>query len=66
MSSVAFRIQSFVFLALLAAAAGPSVAKAQTPKYPPLDEYLMPRDAEVGLARSAAPASVSDRATARS
>ena len=32
-------------------------------RYPPLDEYLMPRDPEIALARSAAPANISDRAT---
>jgi hypothetical protein len=32
-------------------------------KYPPLSDYLMPDDAEIGLARTAAPASISDRAT---
>src|SRR5688572_18379234 len=32
-------------------------------KYPPLDAYLMPRDAEVALARSAAPANISGPAT---
>jgi hypothetical protein len=37
--------------------------RAQGSKYPPLSEYLMPRDAEIALARSAAPASISDRAT---
>lgn len=31
--------------------------------YPPLSEYLMPRDAELALARSAAPAAVTDHAT---
>ena len=31
--------------------------------YPPLDEYLMAQDAEIALARSAAPATISDRAT---
>jgi hypothetical protein len=36
---------------------------AQNSKYPPLSEYLMPRDAEMSLARSAAPANISDRAT---
>src|SRR4029453_4874761 len=37
---VGFRLKSFVFLlALLAAAAGPSAARAQTPKCPMLDEY---------------------------
>jgi len=32
-------------------------------KYPPIEEYLMARDAEIKLARSAAPAGISDRAT---
>jgi hypothetical protein len=32
-------------------------------QYPPLSEYLMPRDAEMALARSAAPANITDRAT---
>jgi hypothetical protein len=36
---------------------------AQGAKYPPLSDYLMPRDAEIALARSAAPAGISDRAT---
>jgi len=36
---------------------------AQTGKYPPLAEYLMSRDDEVALARSAAPANISRRAT---
>ena len=36
---------------------------AQSGKYPPLADYLMSRDAEVALARSAAPASISGRAT---
>ncbi len=38
-------------------------AWAQGPKYPQLGEYLMPPEAEVALARSAAPPNVSDRAT---
>jgi hypothetical protein len=36
---------------------------AQSSKYPPLDGYLMPEDAEIALARTAAPPSLSDRAT---
>jgi hypothetical protein len=40
----------------------PSYAQGQT-QYSPLSEYLMPQDAEIALARSAAPANVSDRAT---
>jgi hypothetical protein len=47
---------------LLFAAAIPSSAQGQT-QYPPLSEYMMPQDTEIALARSAAPANVSDRAT---
>jgi hypothetical protein len=50
--------------------AGLSLAQAQTPdrgsppvRYPPLREYLMPREAELALARSAAPRSISGPAT---
>ena len=32
-------------------------------RYPPLGEYLMPPEAEIALARSAAPATISDHAT---
>jgi hypothetical protein len=32
-------------------------------KYPAIGEYLMARDAEIALARSAAPANISERAT---
>jgi hypothetical protein len=35
---------------------------AQSPKYPPLSEYMMPRDAEIALAKSAAPDNISGRA----
>ena len=44
------------------AAVVPGRAKVGT-HYPPLAEYLMPRDAEIALARSAAPPDVSGRAT---
>ena len=37
-------------------------AKAQYPKMAPLDEYLMDRDAEIAMARSAAPDSISSDA----
>ncbi len=40
-----------------------SALLAQSANYPPLGEYLMPRDAEIALARSAAPPGVSDHAT---
>jgi hypothetical protein len=42
---------------------GTQDAWAQQAKYPPLAEYMMSRDAEIALARSAAPATIADRAT---
>jgi hypothetical protein len=54
-------------LALLAVFFVP-VARGQSPrprarKYPRIEEYLMPQASEIALAKSAAPASISDRAT---
>jgi hypothetical protein len=43
---------------IMAVLAGPVAAQ-----YPPLSKYLMPRDAEIALAKSAAPANISGRAT---
>jgi hypothetical protein len=40
-------------------------AFAQEMKYAPLSEYMMPREAEISLAKSAAPAAISDRATVK-
>lgn len=51
---------SLLFIAVVASAGAP---RAQSGQYPPLSAYMMSRDAEVALARSAAPANVSDRAT---
>jgi len=51
-----------VLVAILVSLAA-SAVWAQGPKYPPLSVYMMPRDAEMALARSAAPANISDRAT---
>src|SRR5438105_154573 len=48
---------------LLAAAAASHLLAAESGHYPPLAEYMMPRDAEIALARSAAPASISSHAT---
>ena len=48
-------------LALLAATAAPM--EAQSAGYPPLDQYLMPRTAEIALAATAGPAALTDRAT---
>jgi len=39
------------------------MAAAQAHTYPPLSEYMMPREAEIALAKSGAPASISDHAT---
>lgn len=44
---------------------GASSVGAQSSKYPPLDGYLMARDAEIALARTAAPPDISGRATIR-
>lgn len=57
---------AFVFLALVVLPQAIRPARAAADPYPtmaPLDEYLMPKDAEVALARSAAPASIADQAT---
>lgn len=57
---------AFVFLALAVLPQAIRPARAEADRYPsmaPLGEYLMPKDAEVALARSAAPASIADRAT---
>src|SRR5207245_10387007 len=55
LSPLTWAMGMMVITALLAA---PAAAQ-----YPPLSEYLMPRDAEIALARSAAPANISGRAT---
>ena len=52
----------FVLVSLQASLSA-AILWGQDPKYPPLSEYLMPPDAEMALARSAAPANISDRAT---
>lgn len=56
----------FVSLAFLVLPESIEQARAEAEPYPamaPLEEYLMPKDAEVALARSAAPASIADKAT---
>lgn len=56
--------KTIVILGLLLVAnlkAAPAWAQART--YPPLSQYMMERDAEIALAKSAAPATISDRAT---
>jgi hypothetical protein len=54
-----------VVLVWLLPALNSAGAGTQSSKYPPLTEYLMPRDAEVALARSAAPSNISSRATTK-
>src|SRR5262245_61182818 len=53
------RFSAFLIAACLEAAA----VAGQAQKYPPIDQYLMPREAEIALAKSAAPASLADHAT---
>jgi hypothetical protein len=53
-----------VVLAFLLAALDAAVL-AHNPKYPPISEYMMTPEAEIGLARSAAPESVSAHATVK-
>jgi hypothetical protein len=51
-------------MAVILGSAAMSSGSAQVATtYPPLDEYLMAKDAEIALARSAAPATISDGAT---
>jgi hypothetical protein len=52
-------------LALSLGAAGPAWADGSDPypSMPPVEQYLMPQADEIALARSAAPASISDSAT---
>lgn len=56
------RLLPFVSLLFFLLPAGPAAAQRA---YPPIDGYLMPRDAEVALAKSAGPPAVSDRATVK-
>jgi hypothetical protein len=52
-------------LALTLLGAFPALSAAAEPTYPPVDAYLMPRDAEIKMARSAAPPSVAGHATVK-
>ncbi len=55
-------IAAFTVMVAVAALATSGSAQSEV-QYPPLSEYLMPEEAEIALARSAAPASISDHAT---
>ena len=46
--------RTLTLLSLIAEMGGAHV-QAQTPSYPPFRDYAMPRDAELALARTAAP-----------
>ena len=59
---MAWKLVASAAAILLSAAAILTSVQGQT-QYPPLSEYMMPQDTEIALARSAAPANVSDRAT---
>ena len=52
-------------LVLLVVSVQAASVRAQSPKYPPFSEYMMTPEAELALARSAAPASVSAHATVK-
>ena len=54
---------TLVLFTLFAGFLGASDVGAQASKYPPLSDYMMAREAETALARSAAPANISGRAT---
>jgi hypothetical protein len=53
-----------IYLVLLVGGWGAG-AQAQSRKYPPIEEYLMPKADEIALAETAAPASISARATVK-
>ncbi len=57
------QLRTFVLLVAIAPTAASQIQAQATKRYPPLGEYLMPRDPEIALARSAAPANISDKAT---
>jgi hypothetical protein len=62
----AVRFQAYFALTIALAMLSPAAGRPSTPQYAamaPLERYLMPRQAEVELARSAAPAAISDHAT---
>src|SRR4051794_28732696 len=56
------RLVAFAAALFLATTMMLGVAQAES-RYPPLAEYLLPQDEEIALAKSAAPANISDHAT---
>jgi hypothetical protein len=57
--------KSMLLYSALLVGTGAGLAHGQTPKYPPVEQYLMSKAEEIALARTAAPATVSDRATVK-
>lgn len=57
------RLAVLMALVLTGVSVQAGTARAQEKAYPPLAQYLMPREAEVALARTAAPANISGKAT---
>lgn len=57
-----WRLAALAAAFLIVAATRPGYAQDEV-QYPPLSEYLMPQESEIALARSAAPATISDHAT---
>jgi hypothetical protein len=55
------KTSAMTFLALLSVWA--TATQAQAPQYPPIEQYLMTPAEEIALARTAAPANISDHAT---
>jgi hypothetical protein len=59
------RAKAFVILVSLLASLDPVAVWAAATQYPPLSEYMMAPEAEVALARSAAPEAISAHATVK-
>lgn len=58
------KVFSLALLAVLyVSATKAQSSQSQARKYPPVEEYLMPQASEIALAKSAAPANISDHAT---
>jgi hypothetical protein len=56
-------IRLLLSAALFVPSAHSQTSKSQAREYPPIEEYLMQEASEIALAKSAAPANISDRAT---
>jgi len=57
------RLIQCLILAAISPVGGLVAQASTTHQYPPLREYLMPREAEIALARSAAPPNITNKAT---